>query len=255
MFSQIRTVSLVLCFSIFFGLGITHAAEEELLVMTENFPPFNFQEGNSVKGLSTQIVRKLMEEAHLKYRIELVPWKRAYNTALNRPNTFIYTIAKTEERKDKFHWIGKISNRKVSLFRLRSRKDLASMTLEEAKKKAKIACVQGDASTEKIIAMGFSLENLTIIRDVTTSNLGINHVMKGRSDYFPINPYSLKYRIKIGNVPDLFTDQFLIHDADGYYFAANKKTDPDVLKILIESYKRLVEEGYINKIFTEFLKF
>ncbi len=115
MFPYIKTVSLILCFSIFLGLGITHAAEEELLVMTEQFPPFNFQEDNTVKGLSTQIIRKLMEEAHLKYRIELVPWKRAYNTALNRPNTLIYTMAKTESRKDKFHWIGKISNRKVSL--------------------------------------------------------------------------------------------------------------------------------------------
>jgi polar amino acid transport system substrate-binding protein len=249
-----KAILLILIISLFCGLGAP-CAEEELLVMTELFPPFNFQEGNNVKGLSTQIFRKLMEEAQLKYRIELVPWKRAYNTALNRPNTLIYTIAKTEERKDKFHWIGKISNRKVSLFRLRSRKDLASMTLEEAKKKAKIACVQGDASTENIISMGFSLENLTMIRDVTTSNLAINHVMKGRSDYFPINPYSLKYRIKIGDVPDLFTDQFLIHNADGYYIAANIETDPDILKALKDSYERMERDGFIQKIVNEYLQF
>jgi hypothetical protein len=40
--------------------------EEELLVMTEQFPPFNFQEGDTIKGLSTQIVRKLMERAPAK---------------------------------------------------------------------------------------------------------------------------------------------------------------------------------------------
>ena len=122
----------------------------------------------------------------------MVPWKRAYITTLNRPNTLIYTIAKTELRKNKFHWIGKISNRKVSLFRLRSRQDLANMTLEKAKEKAKVASVQGDASTEKIIEMGFNLKNLTMIRDTTASNLCLKHVMNGTSDYFPMNPYSLK---------------------------------------------------------------
>ena len=241
---------LILCIGIstFWGYGNTHAAKQELLVMTEQFPPFNFQEGNTVKGLSTRIVRKLLERAHLSYKLELVPWKRAYITTLNRPNTLIYTIAKTELRKDKFHWIGKISNRKVSLFRLRTRKDLANMTLEEAKEKAKVASVQGDASTERIIEMGFDAKNLTMIRDNTTSNLCIKHVMKGRSDYFPMNPYSLKYRIESGDVPDLFTDQFVIHDADGYYIAANLETDPDILETLRDSYKRLAEERIIHKI-------
>jgi hypothetical protein len=44
----------------------------------------------------------LLSEAHLDFEIELVPWKRAYKNALDRPNTLIYTIAKTESRKDQF---------------------------------------------------------------------------------------------------------------------------------------------------------
>ena len=215
----------------------------------------NFQEKNTIKGLSTRIVRKVLEKTKYNYSIELVPWKRAYNTTLNRPNTLLYTIAKTDSRKDKFHWIGKISNRKVLLFRLRSREDLADMTFKEAKEKAKIASIQGDASTESLIAMGFSSKNMTIIRDSTVIQLPIKHVMKGRSDFFPMNPYSLKYRIKTGDVQDLFIDQFIIHDADGYYIAANLKTDPDILKALRESYDRLVQEGFISKILNEYLKF
>jgi polar amino acid transport system substrate-binding protein len=255
MLRYIKTMILCICVSIFLGYGITNAAEEKLLVVTEQFPPFNFQEGNTVKGLSTRIIRKLLEGAHLAYRIELVPWKRAYNTALKRPNTLIYTIAKTESRKDKFHWIGTIANRKVSLFRLRSRQDLARMTLEEVKENAKIASIQGDASTEKIIAMGFAVKNITMIHDNITKNLCIKHVMNGRSDYFPMNPYSLKYRIKAGDVPDIFTEQFVIHDADGYYIAANIETDADILEALRDSYKRLAEEGFINEVINEYLKF
>ena len=254
MFQYMKVILLLLFLSLFLGLGAP-CAEEELLVVTEQFPPFNFQKDNEIQGLSTVIVRKILEGARLKYRIELVPWKRAYNSALSRPNTLIYTMAKTDSRKDNFHWIGKISNRKVSLFRLRCRQDLKNMTLDVAKKKAKIASVQGDASTENIIAMGFSVENLTVIRDVTDSNLCMNHVIKGRSDYFPMNPYSLKYRIDTGEVPDLFADQFVIKDADGYYIAANIKTDPAIIKVLKDSYERLKKNGFIQKTINEYLKF
>lgn len=250
-----KPLFLILCLSVFLGFGTTATAEEELLVMTEQFPPFNYQEGNTIKGLSTQIVKELLKRANLKYRIELVPWKRAYNTTLIRPNTIIYTMAKTESRIDKFHWIGKISNRKLSLFRLRSRQDLAAMTMKEAKEKAKIATIQGDASTERIMGLGFNEKNITMIRDLLFGNLCVNHVMKGRSDYFPMNPYSLKYRITKGEFPDLFLDQFLIHDDDGYYIGANTNTNPSIIKVLKDTYKTMEQEGFISKVVSEFLKF
>ena len=255
MLRHVKTMFSALFLSIFFVFGTTYAAEVELLVMTEEFPPFNYQKDNVVNGLATKIVRKLLEEAHLTFKIELVPWKRAFNTAINRPNTLIYTIAKTKSRKDKFHWICKISNRKLSMFRLRSRQDLANMTIEEAKEKAKIAVIQGDASTEKVINMGFPVKNLTMIRDVTAGNLSIKHVMGGRSDFFLMNPYSLKHRIDSGELPDLFKDQFVIHDDDGYYIAANLGTEPSILKALRDSCKRLAESGFISKVISEYLTF
>ena len=255
MFSYLKTTFLILLTSIYFAVGTTYAAEVQLLVMTEEFPPFNYQNDNIVHGFATKIVRKLLEEAHLTFKIELVPWKRAYNTALDRPNTLIYTIAKTESRKDKFHWICKISNRKLSMFRLRSRQDLAKMTIEEAKEKAKIAVIQGDASTEKVINMGFPVKNLTMIRDVTGGNLTIKHVLGGRSDFFLMNPYSMKHRIDSGELPDLFKDQFVIHDDDGYYIAVNLETEPSILKALRDSCKRLVESGFIYKIVSAYLTF
>ena len=250
-----KSFYLFLFLSLFLTTGLSTAAEVELVVMTEQFPPFNYQEANSIKGLSTQILKALFKRTQLTYRIELVPWKRAYNTGLNRPNTIIYTMAKTVSRIDKFHWIGKISNRKLSLFRLKNRQDLARMTLEEAKKKAKIATIRGDASTEKIQELGFNEKNITLIRDVISGNLCVNHVIKGRSDYFPMNPYSLKYRITKGELPDIFSDQFVIHNADGYYIAANKDTEPRFIKALIDSYKILEEEGFIRKIVNEFSEF
>jgi len=250
-----RPLLLILFICICFTVETAYPAEVDLLVMTEEFPPFNYRKDNAINGLATKVVIKLLEEAHLSFKIELVPWKRALYTALDRPNTLIYTIAKTDARKDKFHWICKISNRKLSMFRLRSRQDLAKMTIEEAKEKAKIAVLQGDASTEKVINMGFPVNNLTMIRDITGGNLTIKHVLGGRSDFFLMNPYSMKHRINRGDIPDLFSEQFVIHNDDGYYIAANLGTDPSVLKALGDAHKRLAESGFINKIVSEYLNF
>ena len=236
-------------------IGAPQASETELVIMTEQFPPFNYQKGEVIDGIATKIVRKLLEEAQLKYKIEIVPWRRAYDTALHRPNTLIYTMAKTEERMNKFHWICKISNRKLFMFRLRSRQDLANMTIAEAKERAKIAVIQGDASTESVIALGFSKNNLTMIRDTTSGNLTVRHVMGGRSDFFLLNPYTMKYRVDIGDLPDLFKDQYVIHDGDGYYIAANLKTDPSILKALLRANEILQENGYIDKIISAYLTF
>lgn len=249
-----NTLFLILFSVLLFGFEPGNAAEEELLVLTEELPPFNYQEGGAVKGFATEIVAKLLGEAKLTYKIELVPWSRAYKTALKRPNTLIYTMAKTEARKDKFHWVGKISNRRLSLFRLRSRQDLANMTLEEAKEKAKIAVIRGDASTEKLLEMGFPEKNMTKMRD-TGHNLCVKHVMGGRSDFFSLNPYSLKYRIRSGIYPDVFTEQFVIHDGDGYYIAASLGTDPSVLKSLRDAHKRLVKSGFVDSIVSDYLTF
>ena len=255
MVGRLKHTIFILLISMNILIGAAYASDVELLVMTEEFPPFNFMEGDKINGLSTKIVRKILEDADLKYRLELVPWNRALNTALNRPNTLIYTIARTESRNDKFHWICKISNRKLSMFRLRSRHDLANMTIAEAKAKAKIALIQGDASAETIVRMGFDLENLALIRDASGGNLCIRHVMGGRSDFFLLNPYSLKHRIETGELADLFKDQFVIHNGDGYYIAASKGTKPSILKALREASIRLSENGFIDSIISAYLTF
>ena len=237
------------------GSGCLRAAGVELRVMTEEFPPFNYMDGARLTGLSTRIVKALLTESRLNHKIELVPWKRAYMTALKRPNTLIYTIARTEERAHQFHWIGKLANRKVSLFRLEKRSDLATLTLAAARQTATIACPQGDASTERLIQMGFSPDNLTIIHDVPSGNLIVKHVIKERSDFFPMNPYTLKFRVENNSLPDIFKEQFVIYDADGYYIAANIDTDPEILRVLRGSYQKLMNNGFIEKTIDHYLNF
>jgi polar amino acid transport system substrate-binding protein len=75
-------------------------------VLTENAPPFSFKDQNDrVDGLVTQVVIALLKKMDLSVDIEVLPWVRAYKTALVEPNILIYSIVRIPEREASFHWL------------------------------------------------------------------------------------------------------------------------------------------------------
>ncbi len=83
-------------------------ASSQLLLTTENYPPFNMREEGTKKiiGISTDIVREVMMRAGISYSIEFLPWKRAYGMALRNPGTCVFSTTETAARKPKFKWVG-----------------------------------------------------------------------------------------------------------------------------------------------------
>ena len=96
--------------------GAAAAAGEEprVRVVTESLPPYSFEEAGVVKGASTAVVKTVLERAGLRHSIELVPWKRALDTALHERNTFIYSVARTEARERQLVWVGRICERSTT---------------------------------------------------------------------------------------------------------------------------------------------
>jgi len=80
-----------------------------LKLLTEDYPPFNMADsGGRVIGLSTDIVRQLLQRAGISYDVELLPWVRAFNRAVLEPNTCVYSTTRTEQREHQFKWIGPV---------------------------------------------------------------------------------------------------------------------------------------------------
>jgi len=79
-----------------------------LLVVTEDLWPFNYLEDNQIKGSATVLVKRILKQADMDYTLALLPWARSYQMALTKPNVLIYTINKTPERDEKFHWVTEI---------------------------------------------------------------------------------------------------------------------------------------------------
>ena len=127
-----------------------------LTVVTELSPPNQILINNQVAGKSTELVRAIFAKANLNANIELYPWARAYNMALKKPNTFIYSIAKTPEREHHFHWIGEVASYEMGFVKLSSRNDI-NITSNEQAKQYKIAVQRHDLAAQRLTERGYTV--------------------------------------------------------------------------------------------------
>ena len=96
----------------------------KLILLTENYPPFNmsieeknFARGDSIDGISADIVKELMSRADIDYTMTLrFPWSRVYGLAQSKPNYGLFSTAYLDKRKKDFKWVGPLVGNDYVLF-------------------------------------------------------------------------------------------------------------------------------------------
>jgi len=117
------------------ALPISASYSEPLEVVTENWRPYNYEEAGVVKGVSTQIVKKILDNSDINYTINVYPWARSYKMALEKENILIYTIIRIPQREKLFKWVCPLGKGgTTSLYRLKSQKNVHIETIADAKK-------------------------------------------------------------------------------------------------------------------------
>jgi hypothetical protein len=134
---KIRSVCMkvkVCCFVLLLiAFGICQAQALKLTVYTEEFPPFNYTQGNKITGVSTEVVIRVLAKAGIDAEIKSLPWKESFKLAQKLPNTLIYSIARHKKRENLFKWIGIITPSTYSVVALASRTDIRIHRLEDLK--------------------------------------------------------------------------------------------------------------------------
>lgn len=133
------------------------AAQPALYVATESSPPASMIEGRTVTGSSTEKVREIMARSGLAYRIDLLPWKRAYTSALRRKNGCVYSTTRTPEREHLFHWIGPLDEADWVLL-ARTDRHYRFTSLEDVRG-LRIGTYNGDAREEYLRTRGFKVDS------------------------------------------------------------------------------------------------
>lgn len=132
------------------------AAPARLYIATENAAPASMSKGNEVTGIDTDKVRELMNRTATPHTIELLPWKRAYAAALQRPDGCVFSTTRTPERERLFKWIGPLAEAEWVLMG-RADRSFQLHSLEDARA-MRIGTYDGDARDHYLRARGFEVD-------------------------------------------------------------------------------------------------
>ncbi|ATC96524.1 substrate-binding periplasmic protein [Pseudoalteromonas tunicata] len=179
--------------TLFFVVSITFkvfADPVTLQVVTEEWPPFNYtNDQGQIVGRSTDVIKAVLAEAKIDYTLNSYPWGRALHIAQTQPNVIIYSIYRTEERKNQYQWVCPlIPAVKIFVYRLRSRPDIKIKNISEAVK-YRTGSNKNDSSHKYLLDHGFEVGvNLDLTNDSAAT---IRKFVAGRLDFLMQTEYSM----------------------------------------------------------------
>ena len=131
------------------------AAAQELTVLTEESPPFNYTRGGQLTGSSTEVVREILRRLKQPDNIEVLPWARSYKLLQSRPNVALFSTTKTPEREAQFHWVGPLFTVHFGFYAKRDR-GLQLNSLADAQQVGSIGTYKDDVKEQLLISLGFT---------------------------------------------------------------------------------------------------
>ena len=233
------------------ALGITPSIlAADLTAYAEPWLPYNYTEGNEIKGISTEVLRAACKLAKLSCDIHIVPWARAYKTVTNTPNTIVYTTARNPSREKEFTWVGPILPRttwaygKTNVSReIHNITDLAS---------AKIGVVRGEASLADLLAVGVPTTSFV---ELNSNSDVLRMLMLDKINVVVDTEIGMAWSLQDAGISSAAVTKLMkINEGGAYYFALNLNSDPKIVGKLQAGIDRLRREGKIDFIVRQYTK-
>ncbi|HEY8023459.1 MAG TPA: transporter substrate-binding domain-containing protein [Burkholderiaceae bacterium] len=225
---------------LFFSLD---AMGEHLALFTEEYPPFNMsgKDGKAI-GVSTEIVRELLNEDHLDFDIKVVPWKRAVLEAELVADTCVFSMSRTAERESKYQWVGPLVANEWAIFAKSGAPTYPSAIGDV--KSSRIGSYTGDAIVEYLQSRDYHVD------EAQSDDVNPNKLLNGRIDYWATGKLIGQYRLrqqKIDNIQPIF-----VFNKTDMYLACNGRTSPALIAHLNATLSDMRRHGAIDKIYARY---
>jgi polar amino acid transport system substrate-binding protein len=170
---RIAGLCTLVCLLLIRGAG----AQGPLLIATEDAPPLNYLENGELIGPSADLVRALAQRAEVPVIIEVLPWARAYQQALDRPDNCVFSTTITEQRRPLFKWVGPLMHYDWVVYG-RAETPIELQAIEDAKAYV-IGVYRGDSVAAYLEGLGGF--HLDVAQDFVG---GLRQLSAGRVDLF-----------------------------------------------------------------------
>lgn len=143
-------------------------AINKLTFYTEQYPPYNYIEDGTLKGISVDLLNAIYKEVGLTMSptVYLVSWTEGYQNTLTKNNTVLFSTARIPERELSFKWAGPIFTETVVLFAKRDR----GITIQhpEDLQEYQIGVITDDIAVSQLLDLGVNQTQLIAESNVTT---------------------------------------------------------------------------------------
>lgn len=238
-------------------IGQSHAeafpSHSRMVLMTENFPPFNmsadgknFSRDANITGSNTAVIREMFKRAGIPYHLSLrFPWDRMYNLVLEKDNYALFSVTLNDTRKPDFQWVGPLSSTR-RVFVAAPGSTLTLTRLEEAHN-YRIGSYRNASSGAFLEKNGIPFSSS--LRDQEN----ISKLLDGRIDFWVTNDPVFHYYAAQQGVSGLRVA--FVAEAETYqYLAINRNTPEAITKRLQESLDEMSADGTLQRLQTSFLK-
>ena len=152
------------------------ARAEPYQIVTEEWAPYNYQQGDQLTGMATEIVRAIMTSTGDGFDIVVVPSMRASHALVSRPKTIMYSMFRTPERESLYKWVGPIAEESIYPYQLAAT-PTPVRTLEQLRQAPQITTRHAGLIPQVLEARGF--DNLH--KSATSSQQLYRMLLAGRT--------------------------------------------------------------------------
>ena len=231
---------------------------EEIIWMTEEFPPYGYTEDGVIKGVYVDVLLEVWKKLGIKKTrqdIKMLPWARAYTDLQTKPITALFSMSKTEKReKLGFKWVGPINTgsfigiiaKKDKAYKFNSLSDVNSVLGKD-----KLGVVRNDSGKHFFLEQGGDSEKLIDV------NVGEQLIKMLKNDRIPAIAYSTVISFYMMKKSGIDISQYevvyaLSDPKTGGFFGFHKDTPDETIVLIQKTFDELVSEGVVARVISSY---
>ncbi|MBO3761008.1 transporter substrate-binding domain-containing protein [Ciceribacter sp. L1K22] len=219
--------------SVLLLLAAAPAAEAQTVKFTtEEYPPYNYREGDGYGGAGYEQVVEMMKTVGVDYTVELMPWARALALAESERDHCVFTTAHIPERDARFKWVEPLAIDRNFMIS-KSGTNVEAKNVEEARQYI-VGTQRNDYTQDLLQRNGFPKIDLAADLDLTLKKL-----LAGRIDMMPI---SEKYYTKLKAEGNPVEAEF-VFSKQTFSIACNIDFPADLQKKMQDALSELIANG------------
>jgi polar amino acid transport system substrate-binding protein len=228
------------------------ASVDDIVFMTEQYPPYNFKVDNKLQGISVDTLVLMLRRTGSKQTredIKLLPWARGYKRVQTEPDTCLFSTTRSEDRERLFKWVGPVAPEAVGLV-ARKESNIRIDSVDDIEKH-KIGTIRDDVAEQYLINAGISVDKMQRVAE-TVSN--IRKLNRGRIDLWAYDENVAMWELRESGFNPADYESVYVLGSKNQYFACHKGTSDAVIQELQAALDALKADGEYEKILDRYLR-